>query len=477
MEQGRILIVDDEEIMRESLTDWLKEDGYEVVAVEDGFKGLEVAQSSSWNVILLDLKMPKMDGLEVLKEVKKLKLDIPVIIITAYATVDTAVAAIKEGAYDYIVKPFHPEEVGLIIKKIIERQNLIKENIMLRKELTRRYEFQDIIGKSPKLQALFELIRTIAPTRSTVLIEGESGTGKELVARAIHETSLRSDSPFIALACGALPETLLESELFGYEKGAFTGAVSQKKGKIELADGGTLFFDEIGDIDLKTQVDLLRFLQEREFRRLGGADVIKVDVRIIAATNQDLKQLVSEGKFRDDLYYRINVFTITIPPLRERREDIPLLVTHFIEKHRIETGKNIERISESALQVLMDYDWPGNVRQLENAIEHAVVITQGNIIQPESLPKLNISKPRPSWKEHNDKTHNGNWINEGLGKSEKEEEILKSDTTKSLEEIEKRHIINVLKETNNNISQAAKILGINRGTLYRKMKEYGIDIK
>jgi len=452
MEQGRILIVDDEEIMRESLTDWLKEDGYEVVAVEDGFKGLVEAQSSSWNVMLLDLKMPKMDGLEVLKEVKRLKLDIPVIIITAYATVDTAVAAIKEGAYDYIVKPFHPEEVGLIIKKIIERQNLIKENIMLRKELTRRYEFQDIIGKSPKLQVVFELIRTIAPTRSTVLIEGESGTGKELVARAIHETSLRSDCPFIALACGALPETLIESELFGYEKGAFTGAVSQKKGKIELADGGTLFLDEIGDIDLKTQVDLLRFLQEREFRRLGGADVIKVDVRIIAATNRDLKQLVSEGKFRDDLYYRINVFTITIPPLRERREDIPLLVTHFIEKHRIETGKNIERISESALQVLMDYDWPGNVRQLENAIEHAVVITQGNIIQPESLPKLNISK------------------------SEKEEEILKSDTTKSLEEVEKQHIINVLKETNNNISQAAEILGINRVTLYRKIKEYGIDV-
>ncbi len=448
MEQGRILIVDDEEIMRESLTDWLKEDGYEVEAVEDGFKGLEAAKSGKWNVMLLDLKMPKMDGLEVLKEVKRLKLDIPVIIITAYATVDTAVAAIKEGAYDYIVKPFHPEEVGLIIKKIIERQNLIKENILLRKELTRRYEFQDIIGKSAKMQAVFDLIRTIGPTRSTVLIEGESGTGKELVARAIHETSLRSECPFIALACGALPETLLEAELFGYEKGAFTGAVSQKKGKIEIADGGTLFLDEIGDIDLKTQVDLLRFLQEREFRRLGGTDVIKVDVRIIAATNQNLKQLVAEGKFRDDLYYRINVFSIILPPLKERREDIPLLVTHFIDKYRIETGKNVDKISEAALQILMDYDWPGNVRQLENSIEHAMVIAHGNTIVPENLPALGKKEP---------------------GKDSA------ADTSMSLEEVEKQHIISVLKETKNNISQASEILGINRATLYRKMKEYGIE--
>lgn len=449
MNAGRILVVDDEEIMRESLTDWLKEDGYEVVAVEDGIKGLEQAKSGQWNVMLVDLKMPKMDGLQVLKEIKRLQLDIPVIIITAYATVDTAVAAIKEGAYDYIVKPFHPEEVGLIIKKIIERQNLIKENIILRKELSKRYQFQDIIGKSAKMQAVFELIKTIAPTRSTVLIEGESGTGKELVARAIHETSLRCDCPFIALACGALPQSLLEAELFGYEKGAFTGAVTQKKGKIEIADGGTLFLDEIGDIDLKTQVDLLRFLQEREFRRLGGTDTIKVDVRIIAATNRNLKQLVAEGKFRDDLYYRLNVFTITLPPLRERKEDIPLLVTHFIEKFKVETNKNVDGISENAMQILMDYDWPGNVRQLENAIEYAFIVTKDNTIKPENLPKL----------------------------TEKNPSLQTADTKQSLEQIEKQHIINVLNQTNKNISKAAEILGINRATLYRKIKEYNIEIE
>lgn len=450
METGKILIVDDEEIMRESLTDWLKEDGYSVDAVEDGFKALEAVQKERYNVMLLDLKMPKMDGLEVLKRVKEMKLDLPVIIVTAYATVDTAVSAIKQGAYDYIVKPFHPEELGSIIKKIIEHQNLVKENILLKKELSHRYQMQDIIGKSAKIQAIFELIKTVAPTKSTVLIEGESGTGKELVARAIHENSLRPEGPFIALACGALPQSLLEAELFGYEKGAFTGAVSQKKGKIELADNGTLFLDEIGDIDAKTQVDLLRFLQERTFRRLGGTEEIKVDVRIIAATNQDLKKLVNEGRFRDDLYYRLNVFTITVPPLRERKEDIPLLVKHFIDKYRIETGKNIEKISESALQILMEYDWPGNVRELENAIEHAVIVNEGPIILPKALPNFCYAAKSES-------------------KTAKEIE-------KSLQEIERDHIISVLLSTKCNISKAAQILGINRVTLYRKIKEYNINL-
>jgi DNA-binding NtrC family response regulator len=444
----RILIVDDEEIMRESLTDWLKEDGYEVLAVEDGFKALEAVQSQDFSVMLVDLKMPKMDGLEVLREVKRLGFDIPVIIITAYATVDTAVAAMKEGAYDYIIKPFNPEELGLTIKKIIERQHLLKENILLRKELSKRYQFGDIIGKSPKMQSVFELIRTVAPSKSTILICGESGTGKEMVARAIHETSLRKDGPFIALACGALPETLLEAELFGYEKGAFTGANIQKKGKIELADGGTLFLDDIADISLKTQVDLLRVLQEREFRRLGGTETIKVDVRIIAATNKDLLKLVEQGKFRDDLYYRLNVITITIPPLRERKEDIPLLVTHFLQKYNIETGKKIEKIAESALNILMDYQWPGNVRELENTIEHAVVVTEGNVILPEALPDFL-----------------------------KQKKTLPTDTKKSLEEVEKQHIIQVLKENQGNISRAAEVLGINRVTLYRKIKEYNIQVE
>lgn len=451
----RILIVDDEEIMRESLTDWLKEDGYEVLAVEDGFKALEAVQKEPFSVILVDLKMPKMDGLEVLREVKRLGFDIPVIIITAYATVDTAVAAMKEGAYDYIIKPFNSEELGLTIKKIIERQHLLKENILLRKELSKRYQFGDIIGKSPKMQAVFELIRTVSPTKSTILIQGESGTGKEMVARAIHEASLRKDGPFIALACGALPETLLEAELFGHEKGAFTGANFQKKGKIELADNGTLFLDDIADISLKTQVDLLRVLQEREFRRLGGTETIKVDVRIIAATNKDLLKLVEQGKFRDDLYYRLNVITITVPPLRERKEDIPLLVNHFLEKYNIETNKKIEKISERALNILMEYHWPGNVRELENTIEHAVVVTEDNIILPESLPDF-LKRQVASKSDTESKA--------GL-------------TGKSLAEMEKQHIIQVLKENHGNISRAAEVLGINRVTLYRKMKEYDIQIE
>jgi DNA-binding NtrC family response regulator len=444
---SQILIVDDEEIMRQSLTDWLKEDGYEVIAVEDGFKALELVQRENFDVMLVDLKMPKMDGLEVLREVKRLKVDVPVIIITAYATVDTAVAAMKEGAYDYIVKPFHPEELGIIIRKIIEHQNLKKENILLRKELSQRYQFHDIIGKGPGMQKVFELIRTVAPTRSTVLIQGESGTGKELVARAIHSESPRREGPFVALSCATLPETLLEAELFGYEKGAFTGALTAKVGKLEMAAGGTLFLDEVADISLKTQIDLLRFLQEREFRRLGGSETIKIDVRIIAATNRDLKELVEAGKFREDLFYRLNVITINIPPLRERKEDIPLLVQHFLEKFSAAIGKRVDKISPQAMSILMEYDWPGNVRELENAIEHAVVISQEDIVLPEVLPATI------------------------LGKGEK-----RAPLQKSLRDVEKEHIEKILREVKGNITQAAEILGINRVTLYRKIKEYDIKI-
>ncbi len=444
---ARILIVDDEEGVRESLTNWLREGGYEVSAVEDGFKALELVQKEDWNLMFVDLKMPGMDGLEVLRKVKGLGLDIPVIIFTGYATVDTAVTAMKEGAYDYITKPIHPEELLMNIRKILEHQSLKMENIILRKELSQRYQFHDIIGKSSKMQALFELIRTVAPTRATVLIQGESGTGKELVARAIHWESPRREGEFVPLACGALPETLLEAELFGYERGAFTGAVSQKKGKLELANNGTLFLDEVGDISLKTQVDLLRFLQEREFRRLGGTDTIRVDVRVIAATNRDLNKLVAEGKFRKDLFYRLNVFTINLPPLRERKEDIPLLVQHFMKKFSAATGKKIEKITNSALNILLAHDWPGNVRELENAIEHAVVICPEDIIRTEDLPPT-------------------------LSSSQKEEKFC----LKSLKELEKEYIARVLKETQANISRAAEILGINRVTLYRKIKDYNIKI-
>lgn len=444
-EKIHILVVDDEEIMRDSLSEWLREDGYEVVAVEDGPKTIEKVKERHWSILLVDLKLPGMDGIEVMKEARKIQKGVPVIIITAYATVDTAVQAMKEGAYDYIVKPFDPEEMSLTIRKIIDHQNLVKENILLRKELKKTYQFQDLIGKSHRMQEVFELIRTVADSNATVLIQGESGTGKELVARAIHQSSPRREGPFITLSCGALAEGLLESELFGYEKGAFTDAKATRKGRIELAEGGTLFLDEIGDISLKTQVDLLRVLQEREFRRVGGADLIKVDVRIIAATHRDLKKAIAEGKFREDLYYRLNVITVDMPPLREKKEDIPLLVECFLEKFNIEAGRRIGGISEEALEALMNHDWPGNVRELENCIEHAVVIAKENTITVNDLPQT-------LWRG--------------------EERFLSAPLDKSLQEMEKWHIKNVLEENDWNIQRTAKVLAIDRTTLYRKIKAY-----
>jgi two-component system response regulator HydG len=375
-EVPKILVVDDEQIVRESLANWLKEDGYQVESAESGPQALERIQSASFHIVLLDLKMPEMNGIQVLQEIKKNFSDIEVIIMTAYGSIHTAVEAIKEGAFDYIVKPFDPEEVGLLIRKILDHKNLVLENILLRQKLEEKYEFEDLIGKSAVMQNLFGLIRNVAPTQATVLITGESGTGKELVAKAIHTLSPRRYQPFIALSCGALPDTLLESELFGYEKGAFTGASHTKKGRFELADGGTLFLDEIGEISLKTQIDLLRVLQEKEFRRLGGTEVTKVDVRIISATNRDLPEAVRQGIFRSDLFYRLNVVSIPLPPLRDRKEDIPLLAKHFLKRYAIEINKKMDRLDPRALEALMNYNWPGNVRELENAVERAVVISQ-----------------------------------------------------------------------------------------------------
>ncbi len=443
----RILVVDDEESMRDSLSEWLREDGYEVESVESGEKALEKLKKGKWTVTLVDLKMPGMDGIETMREIKKLDKELPVIIITAYATVDTAVIAMKEGAYDYIVKPFNPEEISMMIHKLVERQNLLLENLYLRKQLMRTYQFEDLIGKNKNMQEIFELIKTIADSKSTVLIQGETGTGKELIARAIHNTSSRRKGPFVILSCAALPASLIESELFGYEKGAFTDAKTRKRGKLELAHGGTLFLDEIGDISPKTQVDLLRFLQEREFRRLGGEEVIKVDVRIIAATNKNLKSLVEQGKFREDLFYRLNVITIDIPPLRERKEDIPLLVAHFLEKFNIENKKSVERISEETMELLLAYHWPGNVREIENCIERAVVICKGNLIKPADLPEYIRAPISPSYKED-----------------------------MSLEELEKIHIEKILTKYKFNIQKSSEILGIDRATLYRKIKKYNIKM-
>lgn len=441
----RILVVDDEEIMRASLSDWLREDGFEVSAVESGRRAIEEVKEKPWNVLLVDLKMPGMDGIDVLREVKKINKDLPVLIITAYATVDSAVQAMKQGAYDYICKPFNPEEISLTLRKIISHQQLVEENIYLRRELSKRYEFRDIISKNHKMLAIIELVKNVAPSNATVLIEGESGTGKEIVARAIHAASPRSEKPFIVVDCGAIPETLLESELFGHEKGAFTGAVASKRGRFELADKGTIFLDEIGEMSLKTQVDLLRVVQQKELRRVGSEKVTKIDVRVIAATNKDLRKAVEEGKFREDLFYRLNVVSIKIPPLRERKEDIPLLADHFIKKYSVENKKKIEHISQEALNVLMRHDWPGNVRELENVIERAVVLGRGSTIFPEDLP----------------------------AELHQIQKVAAAD--KSLEAVEREHILNVLNQNNWNITKSASILNIDRSTLYKKIEKYSLN--
>jgi DNA-binding NtrC family response regulator len=439
----RILVVDDEKAMRESLNDWLKEDGYQVGLAESGNKAVDMARKDPWEVILLDLKMPGMDGLETLKKLKEVRPDAEILMMTAYATVDTAVQAMKEGAFDYLVKPFDPDEVEMLIQKIVAHKDLVLENILLRKKLEETYQFDEIIGKSDVMQEVFDLITRVAPTDSTVLITGESGTGKELIARAIHGNSNRCYMPFIAVSCGALPDSLLESELFGYEKGAFTGAEHTKKGRFEMAHKGTLFLDEIGDISLKTQVDLLRALQQKEVQRLGGEDVIEVDVRIIAATNRDLSRAIRESRFREDLYYRLNVIALKVPPLRERKEDIPLLADAFVRKYCLEMNKEETGIGPSALKLLMNYDWPGNVRELENIIERALVIGKDNEILPDDLP---FSR----------------------------KELGPEAFPKSLKMMEKIHIQRILESTGWNITRAARDLGIDRQTLYNKIEKYEI---
>ena len=440
----RILIVDDEAAMRESLRDWLVEDDYEVDLAVSGENAVDMARDNSWDVIMLDLKMPGIDGLETLKKLKEKEIDAEILMMTAYATIDTAVEAMKEGAFDYLVKPFDPDEVEMQIKRIVSHKELVLENILLRRKLEERSEYDEIIGKSDAMQEVFELISRVAPTDSTVLITGESGTGKELIAKAIHGNSPRCYMPFIAVSCGALPDSLLESELFGYEKGAFTGAEHKKMGRFEMADSGTLFLDEIGDISLKTQVDLLRVLQEKEFTRLGGNGVINVDVRILAATNRDLKQAIAENKFRDDLYYRLNVISIHVPPLRERKEDIPLLLERFIRKYCLEMNKEEVKVESSALRLLMDYDWPGNVRELENVVERALVIGKGKKIVSEDLP---------------------------FSRKEQVPETL----PKSLKMMEKIHIKRILDENTWNIRRTARELDIDRQTLYNKIEKYKLE--
>jgi DNA-binding NtrC family response regulator len=447
-DRTRILVVDDEEIVRESLGGWLEKDGYTVTLAPDGPTAVEKLKAERWSIVVADLKMPGMDGLQVLDEAKKLQPDVAFVIMTAYATVDTAVAAMKKGAYDYLVKPFDPEELTLMMQKIVSQQSLLRENAVLRQALKREYRFRDLVSKSPAMQSVFELAKTAARSNSTILVLGESGSGKEVLARSIHAESPRAAGAFVAVSCAALTESLLESELFGHEKGAFTGAIARRKGKFEAAHGGTLFLDEIGDIGGKLQLDLLRVLEERRFHRIGGNENIEVDVRIIAATNRDLRKAVAEGKFREDLFYRLNVIPITIPPVRQRREDLPLLVDSILERLAVEMKKRLDGVSSEAMAAILAHDWPGNVRELRNVLERGAVVAQGPVLQLHDL---------------------------GMGGSEaKGESAPRTGPLASLEDMERRHVAAVLAHTGGNVSQSARILGIDRVTLYNKMKRYGI---
>jgi two-component system, NtrC family, response regulator PilR len=381
-----ILVVDDEEVMRDVIGSLLVEAGYHVALAEDGPKGLALARKGGFHAAIVDVMLPDMGGLEVLEELKKIDSDLVVLMITAFASLETAITAMKKGAFDYVAKPFKHEEVLHILRNGLNQRRLQDENRQLRTALKDQGRFTEIVGKSPRMLQVFQLITQAAPSRSTILVVGESGTGKELVAKAIHANSPRIDKPFVVVNSGSLPPDLLESNLFGHVKGAFTGAVYAKKGLFELADKGTLFFDEIGNIPLETQAKLLRVMQEREFMRLGGVETIKVDVRVVAATNIDLRRAVEENRFREDLYYRLNVIAIQLPSLRQRKEDIPALVNHFVEKYAKENGKEVDGISPDALQALMDYDWPGNVRELENVIERGVVLTTSKFILRELIP-------------------------------------------------------------------------------------------
>lgn len=452
----KVLIVDDELSVRESLKMVFK-DEYSLLFAINGEEALNVAQESSPDVILLDIIMPVLDGLTVLEKVKEFNPSIKVIMLTATKTVKTAVRAMRLGAYDYITKPFDVEELSIIVKKALETQKLEEEVKYLRTEVEKKYEFSNIIGKSKEMRDVYSRIAQIADTKSTVLITGESGTGKELVAKAIHYNSSRRDKPFIALNCAAIPETLIEAELFGHEKGAFTDAQARRQGQFELADKGTLFLDEIGDLSLATQAKILRVLQEREFTRIGGVKPLMVDIRLIAATNKNLDEAMSKGAFREDLYYRINVVPIHLPPLRERREDIPLLVNHILAKKAEEEGKKPRGMSKEAMDILATYTWPGNVRELDNVIERVITLCPNDIITAEDLPAniRGVSEITPM-----------------------KERVLKGNLPlrKAIREFERDIILNALERTNYVQTQAANLLGISRRMLKYKIDYLGIKI-
>ena len=439
-DQGKMLIVDDELSVRDSLGKWFHEEGYEVSTAENANDALTRLAERHWDVALVDIKMRGTDGIELQRRMHEIDPGLTVIMMTGYASVETAVAALKNGAYDYVTKPLDPDDISHLVKNALAHKRTEQENVRLRETVAEVARPEDIVGQGTAMQKVFNAIETVAPTDATVLITGDSGTGKELVARAIHHASPRRFHPLVVIHCGALTETLLESELFGHEKGAFTGAQYRKKGKFEIAEGGTVFLDEIGDISLKTQTDLLRVLQEREIVRVGSNQPIKVDFRCVAATNKDLEKLIEEGKFRPDLFYRLNVFRIELPALRDRREDIPLLVEYFVRKFSMQMNKKITRVSPNAMSLLQQQAWTGNVRELENAVERAMVVAE----EPELREADFVFKT-----------------------------TVPNGAPKSLEDMEKAHILRVLEQCGWNQTHAAEILDIDRVTLHHKLKRYG----
>lgn len=453
MKRGRILIAEDEKTQRELLEGFLKKEGFEVDGVGSGREALQRLRETFYDIALIDYKMPELDGLQTLREIRRLYPELPVVMITAYGTVETAVASMKEGALDYLTKPIDLDELLLILEKVLERSRLIHENKILKAQLKERYTFKHIVYQSPKMEEVMNLVARVAPSSSTVLIRGESGTGKELIANAIHYASPRAEKPFIKVSCSAIPETLLESELFGHEKGAFTGALQRRIGRFEEASEGTIFLDEIGELSPVLQVKLLRVLQEKEFQRLGSNVTLKTEARIVAATHRNLEEAMRKGEFREDLYYRLNVISIWIPPLRERREDIPPLIDYFLKKYSQLNQKNVSDLSQEARMLLLRYSYPGNVRELENIIERAVVLCRGEIITTQDLP-FHLQEE----------------------KSERTLESLRKFKTlpESLEELEKDLILKALRDHQGVQTKAAESLGISERVLRYKMKKYGI---
>ncbi len=458
---ARILVVDDEVSVREFFEILLAKEGYDVVGAKDGHDALRLIRDQSFDLIISDLQMKNGDGMDLLKESKKMQVDTPVIMVTAFATTDTAVEAMKAGAFDYLSKPFKIEEIKVIIKKALQNKAIQVENKELKTELREKYDLANLLGDSEPMKHVFSLMKKISATRTNVLIYGESGTGKELAARAIHFNSPRREGPIVTVNCGAIPETLIESELFGHEKGSFTGASSSKQGLFEVANKGSIFLDEIGELPLSMQVKLLRVIQERSFLRVGSTEPIEVDVRLIAATNRNLEDEVKKGNFREDLYYRLNVIQIHLPPLRERKVDIPLLAEHFLRKYARETGKDIRRISKEAMDLLMNYNYLGNVRELENIIERSVALESGQAIQPASLPG-NVLHPQPiaekfSLREADQKFQQGQLALDQL-----------------VDAFEKEWLLKALEKTHGSRSRAARLLGISSRSMRYRLKKHGI---